>query len=57
MLPGTARIHDGYLYGSEKPGLGIDIDEQLVKKYPLADNYQNSDWTTVRGIDGSLVKP
>ena len=57
MMPGTARIHGGYLYGSEKPGLGIDIDEQLVKKCPLVDNYQNSDWTTVRGIDGSLVKP
>jgi len=25
MFPGTAEIRKGYLYGSDKPGLGIDI--------------------------------
>ena len=32
MFPGTAEIRKGYLYGSEKPGLGVDINEELVAK-------------------------
>ncbi len=57
MLPGAARIRGGYLYGSEKPGLGIDLNEQIAARYPLTDDPGNADWTTVRGMDGSLVRP
>ena len=57
MMPGAARIRGGYLYGSEQPGLGIDLDEEMARKYPLQENHHNADWTTVRQIDGSLVKP
>ena len=57
MMPGAARIRGGYLYGSDKPGLGIDLNEKLAAKYPLTENHRVSDWTTVRGMDGSLVKP
>ena len=57
MMPGAARLRGGYLYGSDKPGLGLDINEEIAAKYPLRDNYHNADWTTVRGMDGSVVKP
>ena len=57
MMPGAARIRRGYLYGNDRPGLGIDLKEEIAKKYPLADNFHNADWTTVRQSDGSLVKP
>jgi len=57
VLPGAAEIRGGYLYGNDKPGLGIDINEALVAKYPLADNYRNADWTTIRAIDGSVIRP
>ena len=57
MMPGAARIRGGYLYGSDKPGLGIDLDEKIAAKYPLTDDHHNADWTTVRGMDGSVVKP
>ena len=57
MMPGTARIRKGYLYGSDTPGLGIDINEAIASKYPLVDEHHNADWTTVRGMDGSLVRP
>lgn len=57
MMPGAAEIRNGYLYGSDKPGLGIDIDEKLAAKYPLVDDPRNADWTNVRGMDGSVVKP
>ena len=57
MMPGAARIRGGYLYGSGKPGLGIDLNEQITAKYPLVDDHRNADWTTVRGMDGSVVRP
>ena len=57
MMSGAARIRGGYLYGSEQPGLGVDIDEAMAAKYPLQENHHNADWTTVRQIDGSPVKP
>ena len=57
MMPGTPRIRNGYLYGNDEPGLGIDIDEKIAAKYPLRDDYHNADWTSVRGMDGSVVKP
>ena len=55
MLPGTAQLKGGYLYGSDSPGLGIDVREDVAAKYPLQAADQS--WTTVRGVDGSLVKP
>jgi len=57
MMPGTAEIKGGYLYGNDKPGLGVDIDEEMAKKYPMPDPPTNPNWMGVRQIDGSLVKP
>lgn len=57
LLPGTAQLRRGYLYGNNKAGLGIDIDEQLAKKHPLVQPPGKENWTTVRRLDGSLVKP
>ncbi|HSB15452.1 MAG TPA: enolase C-terminal domain-like protein [Bryobacteraceae bacterium] len=57
MMPGTAQLKGGYLYGSDGPGLGIDINEAMAAKYPLEPPPGRDNWTTVRGMDGSLVKP
>ena len=57
MMPGTAELRGGYLYGNDKPGLGIDINEDLIKKHPLVQPSGKDHWTTVRRLDGSLVKP
>jgi mannonate dehydratase len=57
MLPGTAVLKGGYLYGNDKPGLGIDIREDMAAKHPLVPIPKGDIWTTVRGVDGTLVKP
>jgi mannonate dehydratase len=57
MMPGTAQIRSGYLYGSDNPGLGIDLDEAIAARFPLTEDAGVSDWTTVRGMDGALIKP
>ncbi|MDX1979022.1 MAG: enolase C-terminal domain-like protein [Bryobacteraceae bacterium] len=57
MMPGCARIRKGYLYGSGKPGLGIDINEELAAKRPIAPITDGGAYPTDRAMDGSVVKP
>ena len=55
MFPGLPRVENGYLYPSDHPGLGIDIDERLAAEYPAADIVE--EWTQTRLPDGSAVRP
>jgi mannonate dehydratase len=55
VFPGMPYAKDGYLYVSNKPGLGIDINEELAKKYPIKTNVTT--WTQTRLPDGTLVNP
>jgi mannonate dehydratase len=57
LLPGTLSLRGGYLYGNGQPGLGIDIQEEAALKLPLKPTPPGDSWTTVRGMDGSLVNP
>lgn len=57
MLPGTPKLPDGYAYVNEAPGLGIDINEAMARKYPMEPPPGREDGFTVRAIDGSLVRP
>jgi mannonate dehydratase len=57
MMPGVAEIRKGYLYGSDKPGLGIDINETLAAKYPLQVPASGGPYRLDRAMDGSVVKP
>ena len=55
IFPGLPVIEDGYLYPNDKPGLGIDIDEDLAAKFPCPDVIE--DWTQTRLPDGSPTRP
>jgi mannonate dehydratase len=57
MLPGCAEIRKGYLYGSGRPGLGIDIDEAIAAKNPLHPITDGGTYRLDRAMDGSVVKP
>ena len=57
MLPGCAEIRGGYLYGSGKPGLGIDINEQLAAKHPIQPMTEGGHYRLDRTLDGAVVKP
>jgi mannonate dehydratase len=57
MLPGTAEIRKGFMYGSGRPGLGIDINEEMAAKYPIAEPRNGGAYGTDRQIDGTVVKP
>ncbi len=57
MFPGMAEIRRGYLYGSGKPGLGVDINEELAAKNPLGPIPNGGGYKLDRAMDGTLVKP
>ncbi len=55
IFPGLPEVRNGYMYPSDKPGLGIDIDEKLAAKYPCQDTIEM--WTQTRWPDGSPARP
>lgn len=62
VFPGGPVLRDGFLYPSDTPGLGIDIDEELAQKYPIHANMSQFregvvDWTQSRLPDGTLARP
>jgi mannonate dehydratase len=57
LFPGMGEIRKGYLYGSDKPGLGLDINEELAAKFPLGEIRGGGAYKTDRAIDGTVVKP
>jgi mannonate dehydratase len=56
LLPGTAELRGGYLYGNGEPGLGIDIKEDALLKYPPAPVPAGGLVDMDRAIDGSVIK-
>lgn len=50
VLPGACEIRDGYALPNERPGLGLDINEEAAAKYP----YQRAFMPHVRRRDGSV---
>jgi mannonate dehydratase len=50
VIPGGPWLEDGYLKVPDTPGLGVDINEELAKKYP----YQRRYLPVPRRADGSV---
>ena len=57
MMPGTAEIRKGYMYGSGRPGLGIDINEEMAAKFPITEGRNGGAYGTDRALDGTVVTP
>lgn len=57
VFPGCPEIHDGAMWPSDRPGLGIDVDEKLAAKYPYPEHPLNGAWPAIRREDGTVVKP
>lgn len=55
MFPGIPEVRDGYALPNERPGLGIEIDEDLAAKYPCGDG--PTEWTVARLPDGTITRP
>ncbi len=55
VFPGTPVLKNGYMYVNEAPGLGVDLNEELAKKFPLPEN--PGYWLPTRRRDGTAVRP
>ncbi len=58
VFPGCPEVRNGYLWATEAPGLGIDIDEKLAAKFPFpsGDTFDHS-WGETRRRDGTVIRP
>ena len=58
VFPGCPELRDGYYWANDKPGLGIDMDEELAASFPIEDDPPfDMFWGNVRQRDGNMVKP
>jgi len=58
VFQGCPQMKDGYLWVSEKPGWGMEIDEKLAAKFPFTNpvNGLNGGWGELRTLDGTVIK-
>ena len=64
VFHGCPVLKDGYVYPSDLPGWGIEVDEKAAAKYPYGSggrgfgerNNLNGGWGEVRRRDGTIVK-
>jgi mannonate dehydratase len=56
IFQGCPEMRDGYLWVSEKPGWGIEIDEKEAAKAPFTPGPLNGGWGEVRRRDGTVIK-
>jgi len=58
IFTGCAAFKDGYLWASDAPGWGIEVNEELAAKYPFRDgpDHLNGGWGVIRQEDGTVIK-
>ncbi len=58
VFQGCPTFKDGYLYATEAPGWGIEVDMKAAAKYPFGPgrNNLNGGWGDVRRLDGTIIK-
>jgi mannonate dehydratase len=58
VFPGCPELKDGYYWANERPGLGIDLNEELAAKFPVTEDPPfDYRWGNLRRKDGSVTKP
>ena len=55
VFPGCPEVRAGFMYANDRPGLGIDLDEQAAARYPCTN--ETIAWTQTRTPDGATVYP
>lgn len=57
VFPGAPELRAGALWSNDRPGLGIDINEERAAKYPFPEHPVNGAWPEVRRVDGGVQRP
>ncbi|HXJ97094.1 MAG TPA: enolase C-terminal domain-like protein [Terriglobia bacterium] len=56
IFTGCATYKDGYLWASDSPGWGIEVNEELAAKHPFRPDPLNGGWGEIRRYDGTIIK-
>lgn len=56
IFMGCAAYKDGYLWASDRPGWGIEVNEELAAKYPFRSDPLDGGWGEIRRYDGTIIK-
>jgi mannonate dehydratase len=57
-FPGCPTLQNGAYHISDRPGLGIDLDETVARKFPLTDEPPfDLRWGNYRRRDGTIIRP
>lgn len=57
-FPGCPTLRNGAFYVTDRPGLGVDINEQACARFPITDEPSfDMRWGNYRRRDGTIVKP
>jgi mannonate dehydratase len=58
VFPGTPRLRDGMAWANDRPGLGIDFNEEVAARFPIRDDPPfDMHWGELRGRDGTIRRP
>ena len=55
MFPGCPELKNGYVYVSDRPGIGVDLDEKAAAAFPCDPALPR--WTNARRPDGTFARP
>jgi len=55
VFPNAAEPINGYLYASEIAGIGVEMDREAARDFPV--EYRPHEWTQSRLPDGSIHTP
>jgi mannonate dehydratase len=58
IFTGCATFKDGYLWVSDAPGWGVEVNEKLAAKYPFRDGPDriNGGFREFRREDGTVIR-
>jgi mannonate dehydratase len=58
VFPGCPELVDGNYLPIDRPGLGVDLDEELAARFPVDDDPPfDMDWGNLRLEDGTVIRP
>jgi mannonate dehydratase len=57
-FPGCPVLRDGAFHANDRPGLGIDLDEAVARRFPITDDPPfDLHWGNYRRRDGTIINP
>jgi mannonate dehydratase len=56
IFVGCPEIRDGSMWANDRPGWGIEVDEEKAKKHPWPDQPLRGGWAPLRRSDGTICR-